>query len=53
MRMTRKDKAREQAQKVTIKVLMPLMLCLLPAMFIVVIGPAMVRLVSGFIGMGK
>ena len=53
MRMTRKDKAREQAQKVTIKVLMPLMLCLLPAMFIVVIGPAMVRLIGGFSGMGN
>jgi tight adherence protein C len=51
MRMTRKDKAREQAQKVTIKVLMPLMLCLLPAMFIIVIGPAMVRLIGGFLGM--
>lgn len=52
MRASRKDKAREQAQKVTIKVLMPLMLCLLPAMFIVVIGPSIVRLIASFSQVG-
>jgi tight adherence protein C len=52
MRAKRKDRAREQAQKVTIKVLMPLMLCFLPAMFIVVVGPAVVQLVRGLGSMG-
>ncbi|MFM5904925.1 MAG: type II secretion system F family protein [Micrococcales bacterium] len=52
MRAKRKDRAREQAQKVTIKVLMPLMLCFLPAMFIVVVGPAIVQLVRGLGSMG-
>ncbi len=47
MRKTRKDLAREQAQKVTVKILAPLMVCLLPAVFIVVIGPALVSLFSG------
>ena len=47
MRKTRKDLAREQAQKVTVKILAPLMVCLLPAVFIVVIGPALVTLFTG------
>jgi tight adherence protein C len=47
MRQKRKDKAREDAQKVTVKILMPLMLCFLPAVFVVVIGPAVVGMMSG------
>ncbi|MEN9752781.1 MAG: hypothetical protein RL670_472 [Actinomycetota bacterium] len=47
MRRSRKDYAREQAQKVTVKILAPLMVCLLPAVFIVVIGPALVTLFTG------
>ena len=46
MRAIRKDRAREQGQKVTIKILMPLMLCFLPAMFIIVLGPAVVQLAT-------
>ena len=45
-RSEQKDSAREQAQKVTVKILMPLMLCFLPAVFIVVLGPALVQLVK-------
>jgi tight adherence protein C len=47
MRQKRKDQARESAQKVTVKILMPLMLCFLPAVFVVVIGPAVVGMMSG------
>jgi tight adherence protein C len=46
MRAIRKDRAREQGQKVTIKILMPLMFCFLPAMFLIVLGPAVVQLVT-------
>ena len=46
MRAIRKDRAREQGQKVTIKILMPLMFCFLPAMFMIVLGPAIVQLVK-------
>ncbi|MFM7030407.1 MAG: type II secretion system F family protein [Micrococcales bacterium] len=49
MRAVRKDRAREQGQKVTIKILMPLMLCFLPAMFIIVLGPALYQLVKTMI----
>ena len=46
MRAIRKDRAREQGQKVTIKILMPLMFCFLPAMFVIVLGPAVVQLIK-------
>lgn len=48
MRAQRKDRAREQGQKVTIKILMPLMLCFLPAMFVVILGPAIWQLMQAF-----
>ena len=47
MRDQRRDRAREQGQKVTVKILAPLMVCFMPAMFIIVIGPAIVDLVTG------
>lgn len=53
MRKARKDLAREQAQKVTVKILAPLMVCLLPAVFIVVIGPALVSLFTGLGSLGS
>lgn len=53
LRTKRKDSAREQAQKVAVKIVIPLMLCFLPAIFIIVAGPAIVGLIQSFgIGLG-
>jgi tight adherence protein C len=45
-RETRRAKLRENGQKVAVKILMPLLFCFLPAMMIIVLGPAMVDLVT-------
>lgn len=46
MRAKRRDRAREQAQKVPVKILLPVIVCFLPGIFIIVLGPAAVSLVQ-------
>jgi tight adherence protein C len=48
MRAKRQSRAREQAQKVPVKILMPLMICLLPGLFIVILGPAVLNAMQTF-----
>lgn len=45
-REIRRAKSREDAQKVPIKILGPIMLCFLPALMIVVVAPAMIGILS-------
>jgi tight adherence protein C len=45
-REIRRAKLREMGQKVAVKILMPLLFCFLPAMMIIVLGPALVDLVK-------
>ena len=48
MRLIRRQRAEEKAMKVPVKILFPMLLCIFPAMFIVIIGPAGIRIADTF-----
>lgn len=50
MRLKRRQRAEEKAQQVPVKVLMPLMLFILPVLFIVVMAPAVLGVIEAFNG---
>jgi len=48
MRLVRRQRAEEKAQKVPVKILFPMLLCIFPALFIVIIGPGAIRMIETF-----
>jgi tight adherence protein C len=48
MRLKRRQRAEEIAQKVPIKILFPTLFCLFPALFIVIIGPGALNMMKHF-----
>lgn len=48
MRLKRRQRAEMKAQQVPVKVLMPLILCIMPVLFIVIIGPAALSIIDTF-----
>ncbi|NLI18480.1 MAG: type II secretion system F family protein, partial [Actinomycetales bacterium] len=48
MRIKRRQRAEEKAMQVPVKIVIPLILCILPVLFIVVIGPGVMDIVKLF-----
>lgn len=48
MRVKRRQAAQEKAQKAPVKILVPTVLCIFPVLFIVVLGPAALRIIESF-----
>lgn len=49
MRLVRIQRAREKAAKLPVKLIFPVVLFIFPALFLVILGPAVVRIFKGFI----
>jgi len=47
-RLERQQKAEEKAQKAAVKILFPTLLCIFPAIFIVILGPAAYQIADAF-----
>ena len=50
MRLKRRQRAEEQAQKVPVKIVFPLILCIFPSLFIVLLGPAVITIYENILG---
>ena len=50
MRLKRRQRAEEKAMQIPVKVIFPLILCILPTLFIVLLGPAALDIAAAFGG---
>jgi tight adherence protein C len=50
MRVRRRQRAEEKAMQIPVKVLFPLMVCIMPVLFIVLLGPAAISVITTFSG---
>src|ERR1017187_1154530 len=53
IRMKRRQRAEEAAAKTKIKIIFPLVLCIFPCIFIVLLAPAILSIMMGMQGMGQ
>lgn len=52
MRVKRSQRAEEAAQRVPIKILLPVIFCILPCLFIIILGPAVIQILKNLSGLG-
>lgn len=50
MRVRRRQRAEEKAQQVPVKIMIPLISCLFPALFVVIIGPGIISIAHSLFG---
>ena len=53
MRIKRSQRAEEQAQKVPVKILFPLIFCILPTLFLFILGPAVISISKALVGINN
>ncbi|MEX2101634.1 MAG: type II secretion system F family protein, partial [Actinomycetota bacterium] len=50
LRIKRRQRAERAAQQTPVKIVFPLIICILPALFIVIVGPGVIRIIDSLFG---